>query len=419
MRYVSRAMAWWGRLVSADEIASSRSLRGLYWALLGGFVLTFHEWAQGDAFTRQTFETNRHLCWPYFQECGDWHVLSSGLDGVPQTLVYAILLGLLTAGATAAWRGRWAAAHAFLVPAFAWKIAVHFLFTFTLVANYHYFHLALTAVFLLGAPRLLFLRRTLALMYLLSAVVKLNVGWIGGTYFTSTTHGLPLVPDVLVPVATSAVLLLETVGAVALLSPWRRARIIALVAFAGFHLYSAILVGYLYPAMCLPPLLLLFAVDEDAPRATRLAPAWIVLVVLMIAQSLPALIRGDARMTLEGNAYGLHMFEANHQCVSTVIVHASDGSKHDLSSRSAAAGARCSPYAQWFTLRRVCSENAGKITRIEWRFDHSINDEPLYRIVDVPDACPLEFAAFRHNRWITLPEEGAKSVGLPDANTYR
>jgi hypothetical protein len=413
----------WRRLAATGEIASSRSLQALYWALLGGFALTFHEWTRSGAFTRDAVVANRHLCWPYFQSCAKVHVLSGGLGGrIPQTLVYAVLLAVLAAGALAAWRARWDLALLALAPAFAWKLAVHHLFTMQLIANYHFFHLALCFVFLFARDKLWFLRRTLGLLYLLSAVVKLDAGWLRGTYFSSLSHGLPLVPDALIPVATNAVLLLETAGTLALFSANRRVRLGAVAAFALFHLYSTILVAYPYPLFCLPPLLVLFALDEPAVRpalSPRAVPGGAVLALLVLGQCIPAAIRGDAALTLEGNGFGLHMFEANHQCVSTATVRDRAGGAQDASFRSTRAGNRCDPYAQWFTLREICRRNAGRLERVEWTFDHSINGGPFYRIVDVPDACALAYRPFSHNAWIRLPEDGAEVRGTPPKNSYR
>jgi hypothetical protein len=195
---------------------------------------------------------------------------------------------------------------------------------------------------------------------------------------------------------------------------------LALVALIVFHLYSGILVKYMYPTMVLPPLLILFGpryLAIPSPVGARGLPGWALMALASVAQAISFAIPGDVKLTLEGNYYGLYMFEANHQCVSETEIHRKDGAKTSERVESPSARRRCNPYATWFELMETCRAE-DTVARIAWRFDHSINGGPFYRIVDTPDACRLSYQAFRHNAWIRLPEEGAPIMGRPVKNFY-
>ena len=161
----------------------------------------------------------------------------------------------------------------------------------------------------------------------------------------------------------------------------------------------------------------------------------------------PWLIAGDRRITLEGNRYGMFMFEANHQCVGTVKTYRAikvpitpsikqnnqcTGRRCVTSSKIyeednlqvreerieiGAAWNRCDPYVEWSWIQRLCRKDPS-IRRIAFTFDHSINGGPFYRIVDEANICGLVYKPFSHNDWIKLPPE-APVVGVPLKDGYR
>jgi hypothetical protein len=134
-------------------------------------------------------------------------------------------------------------------------------------------------------------------------------------------------------------------------------------------------------------------------------------------QFVPILIPGDHRMTLEGNTYGLYMFEANHQCVSHITVSYTNGKKWSGDSESPDSYKRCDPYAYWYHLSQACKRDP-QIQTIAWTLDHSINGGPFYRIVDVPDACALTYQPFTHNAWIKIGKDNPAIVGYPAQNYF-
>src|SRR6185295_19464735 len=82
--------------------------------------------------------------------------------------------------------------------------------------------------------------------------------WVLGTYFSTLRTGLPLVPPLLVPFATNLVIFCEVIGCWFLLSRNLILQRGAVVFFTFFHLYSIILIYYMFPAVMLPALLILF-----------------------------------------------------------------------------------------------------------------------------------------------------------------
>jgi len=171
-------------------------------------------------------------------------------------------------------------------------------------------------------------------------------------------------------------------------------------------------------------------------------------LLVAIFQLLGFIAPGDRRITLEGNRFGMFMFEANHQCVATTKsysggrletktlrevqngtpcsgffclvsdkISVEDG--HRVQERrfeSGTAWNRCDPYIWWSRLRKQCASNDG-INRIALQFDHSINGGPFFRIVDVLDICSLDYRTFGHNDWILRPPE-SPIVGYPVENSY-
>ena len=414
---------WYDRIFATQELAETRALQWLFGAALVGYLLTFLEWAKTRGVTVQGVARNQHTCWPHFTSCGDLAVMHALPWGHSQAAFYTVIFAMLVGGVLAAAAGRWRLAHALMLVPFVWKSLVLFVLSQGYLGNYHYFHVGLGFLLLFSHHKLWFLRRGLVLLYVLSSVVKLHEGWVLGTYFSALVTGLPFVPDALIPLATNGVIAMEMLVAPLLLSERPRVRGAAVVALLGFHLYSMLFVNFMYPTICVPPLLILFgARHRSAPRPPplgwRVVPGFAAFVAFIVFQAVPIAIRGDEKLTLEGHGFGLYMFEANHQCVSSVKLFKGTAVVADLSSISDGAHNRCGPYDTWFTVQRICKENRGKIDRIEWKLDHSINGGAFWRIVDEPDACALDYAPFRHNDWIRLPGEGAVPVAYPVKNFY-
>jgi hypothetical protein len=394
-------------------------LRHLYWVLLFGFFLSFNEWFGGQQVTVQAAQAGLHICLPYFQDCGRFYFLRGWPDSYGQSIFYAALSGTLALSALAAWRHRWDLAHALMLPAFAWKLIFLLVLTYQSHVDFEYFHLPEVAVFLFARQREYFVRRVFVTVYLMAATMKFDESWIVGNYFSSLTAGLPLFPRWSIPLVTNAVALFEIVSPWFLLSGRRRARLTAVGLWSVFHLYSIILVGYRYPAHCLPMLWVLFLPDprpEDSAPRFRAADAvgWALIALLFLLTAVPQLHPVDRLYTLYGKKFGVGMLVANYQCLSTERVHFDDGREERGHSASRAAMHRCEPYRPWFRLRQKCMRP--DVRTIEWRFAVSVNGGPFYTVVDTADACALTYHAWGDNAWIKGPSRGAPIAGYPGPN---
>src|SRR5262249_17050091 len=152
---------------------------------------------------------------------------------------------------------------------------------------------------------------------------------------------------------------------------------IALCYFMLFHIYSGILVGFRYPTVAFGMLVILFALSTQetyrpVPLTRRALAGWYFVAVLFILQFIAIAIPGDQKLTLEGNYYGLFMFEANHQCVSDAMIYYKDGTSKEVKSQSYDSTWRCDPYGYWFGLHNRCLRDE-TIDHIAWTFDHSID----------------------------------------------
>jgi len=419
-RFEQIFFSWYYRLFGIKEIEESRILKWFFGSTLFTFYITFSSWIGSSATTIEAVVQNRYTCWPYFQDCGALHFLSALPDGYSQTTLYMFFFGLILLTVYLMWKREWVLAHILLTVLFVWKFFVLFFLTETLAANYDYYHIVLTIILLFLPFKLFFLKLAFVLLYFLSTTIKIHEGWILGTYFTALKTGLPIFSDSIAPLITNFVIFMQIVGAWFLFSSNKILQRSAVVYFIIFHLYSGILVEYRYPATVLPSLLILFGPlyrVTKVPRNKKAVAGWTLVVLLFIFQFLSIVIPGDEKITLEGNRYGLYMFEANHQCVSTVQIYQADGTVTNNRSEFSLARHRCNPYSRWFHLQQICKRDK-TLDHIEWQFDHSINGGPFYRIVDESDVCSLNYKPLGHNEWIRTPEEGAPIIGYPVQNVY-
>lgn len=412
--------AWYRSFFSIGEIENSTVVQWVFGATLFSHFVAFNGWFYSHATTIDAALTGTHRCWPYFQSCGDWLFLRTLPEGYSQPLLYMLFFALMLTTVYCMYRRDWVLAHLTLMPAFMWHTLVSFVLTYELSGNYDYYLFAYSIVILFLPHKYFFLKLSLVLFYFLSTAAKIHEGWVLGTYFSALKTGLPLFPDWSIPVWTNLVIGMEMVGAWFLLGKAGWVQRSVFLFFVCFHLYSGLLVGYHYPATALPTLIILFGpfyTVTPVPLDRRALYGWIFIGLLGVAQLTPQLISGDEKLTMEGNRYGLYMFDANHQCVSRERVVFRDGTEVERSKESYSARKRCDPYVYWFVLKQRCL-NDPRVARIEWQFDHSINGGPFYRIVEESDACALEYQPFKHNAWIKREFDAALIQGLPVENLY-
>jgi len=450
MDIVSRVASSYERFFSLAEIRESVVLRLYFGASLFFTFITFYNWVLVPTVAVESVNSGAAVCWPYFQRCHEFFFFHDTRIDDSRGIFYAILLTVLVAAAIGILRNRWTLAHAAAVVLFAWEALVVFAFSYSVAQPYYYYHLILTAILLFIPHKLYFLKFAFVFLYFMSVTVKFDPGWILGTYFSSLAHGLPLVPRDMIPIASNLVIFSQVVGCWFLLARHPRLQAATFYTFLGFHLYSSILIFYMFPAAVIPPLVILFGPlyrYTAPPVSWSAAFGWAFIACIALFQILGFVTPGDRRLTLEGNKFGMFMFEANHQCVATIQKY-EDGTGIPLEwkanrgapcaspyckvaesvsvtgtstisrSRFESGGpsTRCDPYEWWFRLQQQCTKDT--VTRISLQFDHSINGGPFYRIVDASDICGLGYAMFRHNDWIRVPPE-AQVIGYPVTNIER
>lgn len=407
------------RFFAIDEIETDPILQVLHFVLLIGFFISFSSWVLFDTVTLNAAEAGRHICLPYFQDCGSLYLWNASPWAYGQSIWYAFLSGFLCLSGIFALQKRWVVAHAFLLIPFLWKILYVFVLTYTAAVDFEYFHIPVLMVYLFAHRKLYFSRRIFVLVYLLAATMKFSESWIVGNYFSSLKLGMPLFPDFLIPYITNGVALFEIVTPWLLLSSRKKVRNMALGAWVVFHLYSIILVNFTYPSYCLPILLVLFispfSNDEQSPTfSTQELVGWAFMGLLLIFSSLPHFMKGDNLYTLQGLKMGVGMFDANHQCVSETVIRLKDGSQKTQVANNEAAMKRCGPYPIFFTLKQKCQNPA--VEKISWKFLSSVNGGPFYKVVDQLNVCDLNYSTLGENNWIKTPETGALIAGYPAQN---
>jgi hypothetical protein len=436
------------KIFSIGEIEQSLLLQWFFGAMLFFFFLSFSRFIGDSSTTIEVAQRGAAICWPYFQDCARWYFLSNLPYGYTQSFFYMVLYGIMLSIVYFIWKKAWVRAHVLMGMLLVWKLIVIFLLSYLIAGPYDYYHVILTSVLLLVPFKEYFLKLSFVFLYFMSVTPKFDATWVLGSYFTSLVTGLPIFPTALTPLFTNLVIASQVVGCWFLLSRHKMVQRSAVVFFAFFHLYSGIFVYYTYPTIALFPLLILFGplyAYTPTPFSKKAFAGVLLLGFVALFQALGFVTDTDRRVTLEGNRYGMFMFEANHQCSATVSTYSNESTTasstfdtlscsglycltrvsmfpdHGQTVRqsryeSPSAWNRCDPYEWWAKLHTQCARNP-LISRIAFQFDHSINGGPFYRIVDVPNMCDVSYKPFVHNEWIKLPGE-AQVVGHPVQNIY-
>jgi len=403
-----------------DEFKESMAARAALCVIPFTYFIVFTGWFSRSMITVEIVAANNHVCPAYFQNCEWLYFLSALPDGYSQSILYMFLFGVLTFAVYLLTQKEWRLASLVLIIPYLWHGANVFLFTDYANGNYEYYLFLFTSIILFFPHKEFFAKLMLVMFYVLSTFAKVHPAWIAGTYFTNLQTGLPIFPNWSIPLWTNFIILAELIGAWFLLSSRPILQRTALAFFVAFHLYSGILVGYRYPATVLPMVLAVFGPwyrYQVPPFTKRSVIGWSLMVLLICFQMLPKLIPGDEKLTLEGNQYGLYMFDSNHQCISEAIIYYRNGEVRQNLDAAVLARDRCGPYRYWYRFNNVCDAN-DEVERISWKLDHSINGEPFLRIIDIPDACAVEYHPFKHNEWIKTHEDNPEVIGRPFKNLY-
>lgn len=405
------------RLFSLDEISNDLAVRLFGAAVLLGFIASFKSWDENIATSIHGAEKGLTLCWPFLQQCYDWVFMTARPFGYVQNTVFMGMLGLIFTSAYGLCVKRYTLAHICIFILFIFKLYLLSI-SYRYNANYDYYQTVFTFIFLFVPNKRFFASLSIVFFYFLSTATKIHESWSLGGYFSAMVTDLPIFPEGTTMVWTNTVIFMEMIGSWFLFSKNKYIQRTVFAFFAIFHLYSGTLVGYHYPTIVTPTLLIffgpLFKPFDRVPLSIKSIPGWILMTSLFCFQMISHAIPGDEKLTLEGNFYGLYMFEANHQCS---IRFFDDKGNTKFSRDSTSARSRCDPYRYLnrFQKNNCKPDNKNKYT---FKMTHSINGGPFYLIVDEPDACSLKYKAFTHNEWIKTEEE-AKPIARPRKNFYK
>ncbi len=397
-------MNWLEKFFHHSQISAQKSAQALYIILFFDLVFTLNSWTTQGYLTIESVKENDAICWPYFQNCLDLYVFHGIPQGYSLGILYMVLGAFLFASLYFFYREKWGKALLFLTVPVVFKLLMIFVFSYLPIGNYHVLGLVLALIFLFAKHKVFALKIAVTVFYFCAAAIKINTGYLSGSIFSSLALRAPIFPDILLPYYGIIFLLMVIVVPFFLWSAELRIRILAVTVLASFHVYSIIMVGFRFAALCIPILFILFILSDYEKFSFKKIRtdvfSFILIGLMVIGQSLPIIISGDERITSEGEKYGFYMYTANRQCIRTINVHYEDGTSAENTYEDRKGMRRCDPYEDWFRIQQACKEE--NVARIEWIFNVSVNGSHFYTLVDVPNACLInEYKAFSHNDWIT------------------
>ncbi len=403
------------KIFHIKEIEDSRLLQMLFYVISFSFFVTFNGWIQNNAISISNYLSGNNICPPYFQSCGEWYFFQALPYGYSQNYFYVTLFMILGYGVASAIKGHWVKAHFAILISFIWKCIWIFLLTYGLQGNFDYYDMVLAFVFLFIQNKEYFAKVSFVFLYFVASSIKIHEGWIFGNYFSSLFSGTPIFGDYGNFFWTNILIIMQMLGCWFLLSNNKILQKLSFLYFLIFHIYSGFIVLYRYIAISIPALVVLFGNIFPSKNDFNILSiskktifGYLFLLFILIGQLTAIIIPGDQKKTLEVNYYGLFMFEASHQCISTSKIIYKNGTYIEKNIENKIANNRCDPYQYLFKLQNICKADANsenKIEKINWTFDHSINGHSYERIVNEDNACSLVYKSFSHNSWVKLDGE--------------
>ncbi len=393
--------------LSFKEVNNSTILKIIYYIFILNSIIFFFD-----------FETNS-LCWPHFQNCKDFLSFTSLPFSYNLNYFTVYMFGWLIAGTVFFYKKEYSLAWLSLFFVFIFRVYFTFFDNYN-SGNFNYYDIYLMFIYLFLPKKELFLKVTFVWLYFLSSTIKLDESFILAKYFTTLKLGAPIFDNYSIVILSNVVILMQMVGAWFLFSKNQKIRTLVYIYMTVFHFYSGFLVGYRYIITSVPFLIILFNKEfhsnydiksELNNESKKNIPGILFLFFLLILQTTPYTLEGNHKITLEGNNYGLYMFEANHQCKSEVWLD----NKVIKTDYSNDARSRCDPYVYLKKYKYLCGTYKNK--KIQWSLISSINGGAFYEIVRTEDLCNLEYKPFTKNNWIK-DEKQAIIIGYPTYNYY-
>lgn len=392
-----------------DEICADRALRFYGTALCCGSALAFLAWGRNTG--PRLADTTQAICWPFFEECYRYRLLSG------DQITALILLGGLLSGVGAL---------LFLSSrrcrlAWALLLGVNILRTLLLIQDYslrlnqHYFLSFAALLFLFFPGRRNLLRYYLVFVYFWAGVLKLDWEWLSG----AALYGDPLwIPESLIPASAGYVVILECLLVWGMLSRRRWVYWTTFLQLCLFHLVSFPVVGFFYPVL-MYLLLTIFPLTyflKSGAEARSLFPSlfggreplatYLFLALFSLLQLMPKIMPGDEAVTGEGRLYAIHMFDARTVCRGAITARYGDEEVMLVEIPSLdTPRIRCDPAVYFSIARRNCWER-----RDDPAFDdldlllqsRRQTEAEMRTVVDIRSFCAEEptYRMLWPNRWI-------------------
>lgn len=132
--------------------------------------------------------------------------------------------------------------------------------------NHPYYDFLMLSVIVLSSGCLHSLRVAYALTYFMCSLLKINSGWITGSFFLTAKGYLPFTSPELVPYLTNMMIVFQMFGCFFLLSRNLSTRRIFASLFLLFHLYSVIIAGSRFSWSTFPFIALLYMSAQEGDQ---------------------------------------------------------------------------------------------------------------------------------------------------------
>ena len=405
------------RIFSPQIFKENLWLRVVYYALTLHSILLFSAWRDTGVLTTQSLQSNGFSCWPYFLSCDVFYVFSDMPSSYSLGILYTILGTGIALSCIYAIRDRWALALFFLFLITCFKIFVVYIASYSLPTNYNELVILISILLLFARERIFALKICSTLFYYAAFFNKLHSGYLSGDVFTSLALGLPFVPDTVLPYFGILFMIMLLILPTLLWSQSRRVRILAAICLMVFHLSTIAIVGFMYPLLCIPLILLTIHSPQKIFSLKTISTdrlLFLIVLLMIVGQLFSLMIPGDNRLTGEGTKFGFYMHDANHQCSGFLEQKKTDRAVQLFPYSNGMAMGVCDPYRLWFTSRSLCAHTDTE--SVSMYFKHSMNGGRFYELVNEENICSKSYSLIQHNEWIhtnrPLPEWPPKNSFL-------
>lgn len=355
-------------------------------------------------FHRSTFNTIGTkvfytTCWPFFQKCEalqDVIFFNSHLEfrGIFSMLVFSVICYAIYVLIKNKYYNFYLAVLAlFLTFILPWFIIGGYHDTLFKYPEQYIFFIVALFLFTPGY-RFFFLQVFFILSYLLATISKIGSDtWLLG--FLS----LPYIPELVMPIATNLLIILQLLVPVLLISKDNRIRIGALILLELFHLYTVSFIGVLFFCVTSPFLFILFYSNYKEMDFKSLYKSFfggLFILILLLLNLLRLTIPQNDYLTFEGAYTGFNMFHSTKGCLVEYV--GSDSKVKEIRIPIRMGNQQCDPYNVLLIVKENCGDP--KHTNNKYLKLYTFFPNKDYITVDEADYCSLEYSAFTHNDWI-------------------